>query len=603
MAGVTALLNQKMGGSQGNLNPLLYRLAASNPGVFHDATPASSGVPNCSINTASVCNNSLPSSTSTTGGLAGYALTTGYDQATGWGSLDVANFLTAAAAVPKTTLASTVLAVQESASLIANTQSVTFTATLTSKTGGAPSGTVQFYANGNTLGVPVALVSGRAVTAPMPFPAAGSYDISATYSGDNTFASTTAPGIALTVTGLASLTKVTIANPNIPVGTTQVLNLSVTPSSGTGVPTGVVRVSVVNANGSVLVTVPLSNGIGTTPPIPFPVVGNTTVTASYQGDTAFSPSNSSTLAVTVQRISSTIQLSAVSGDIGTGGGKTFNALINSVINSTAPAPTGLVQLFSNGISLGNLVVIAPNLTQTQSSQVTFPFQTFLTSGTYTITAVYAGDSNWLPSTSSGISINVLSTPASYQVTVSSPTLSIAAGATTGNTAAINVPGFLGFGGTVLFKCSVTYNGSATLTDAPTCSLLTGGVSVIPTSAPAFTVLTIITTTPREVKGHSIVAKDSSGRSGGHLPGEIAVCALLLCLVPPRRKTWRALAVLLVFAAGFNTLSGCSSGGGSSGPPPVLVGTTTGNYTVTITPSSNSPGVATPAPVTIALTVN
>ncbi len=97
MAGITALLNTKAGSSQGNLNPLLYKLAASTPGAFHDATVSTSGVTGCTKATPSMCNNSTPSATGLTGGLAGYLLTTGYDQVTGLGSLDVANFLTAAA--------------------------------------------------------------------------------------------------------------------------------------------------------------------------------------------------------------------------------------------------------------------------------------------------------------------------------------------------------------------------------------------------------------------------------------------------------------------------------------------------------------------------
>ena len=96
MAAITALLNTKAGAAQGNLNPLLYRLAQTAPAVFHDVTVATSGVTSCSTSVASMCNNSTPSSTSLTGGLAGYAVTAGYDQATGLGSLDVANFVTAA---------------------------------------------------------------------------------------------------------------------------------------------------------------------------------------------------------------------------------------------------------------------------------------------------------------------------------------------------------------------------------------------------------------------------------------------------------------------------------------------------------------------------
>ena len=96
MAGVTALLNQRSGARQGNLNPTLYRLAA-NPAnrVFHDATVATSGVSGCSVSIPSSCNNSTPSPTALTGGLAGYLLTTGYDLVTGWGSIDGNNLLNA----------------------------------------------------------------------------------------------------------------------------------------------------------------------------------------------------------------------------------------------------------------------------------------------------------------------------------------------------------------------------------------------------------------------------------------------------------------------------------------------------------------------------
>jgi len=93
MAGITALLDQKMGGKQGNLNPILYAMAASTPSAFHDVTVATSGVTGCSVNTPSMCNNSTPSSTSLSGGQAGFLVTAGFDEATGLGSLDVGNFL------------------------------------------------------------------------------------------------------------------------------------------------------------------------------------------------------------------------------------------------------------------------------------------------------------------------------------------------------------------------------------------------------------------------------------------------------------------------------------------------------------------------------
>ena len=96
MAGIAALLNTARGSAQGNVNPLLYKLAASSPASFHDATVASSGVTNCTASTPSTCNNSTPSSSGLSGGLAGYVLTAGYDQVTGLGSVDVAKLLAAA---------------------------------------------------------------------------------------------------------------------------------------------------------------------------------------------------------------------------------------------------------------------------------------------------------------------------------------------------------------------------------------------------------------------------------------------------------------------------------------------------------------------------
>jgi len=96
MAGIAALLNTKLGAAQGNLNPALYRLAASTPAAFHDVTVASSGVIGCAAATPSMCDNSTPGELSLTGGLPGYVVGVGYDQATGLGSLDVANFIAAA---------------------------------------------------------------------------------------------------------------------------------------------------------------------------------------------------------------------------------------------------------------------------------------------------------------------------------------------------------------------------------------------------------------------------------------------------------------------------------------------------------------------------
>jgi len=94
MAGIAARLNQMVSAAQGNLNPQLYAVATTRPEAFHDATPTSSGVA-CDVAVPSLCNNSTPGPSSLSGGLAGYALTPGYDLATGLGSPNVANLFAA----------------------------------------------------------------------------------------------------------------------------------------------------------------------------------------------------------------------------------------------------------------------------------------------------------------------------------------------------------------------------------------------------------------------------------------------------------------------------------------------------------------------------
>ena len=92
MAGVAALLDQKLGAAQGNLNPGLYATAASNPLAFHDVTVSTSGAGTCNVNLVTLCDNSIYSNSS--GSVqAGYAVGTGYDEVTGLGSLDVLTFL------------------------------------------------------------------------------------------------------------------------------------------------------------------------------------------------------------------------------------------------------------------------------------------------------------------------------------------------------------------------------------------------------------------------------------------------------------------------------------------------------------------------------
>jgi hypothetical protein len=87
-AGIVALINQKMNtpGGQGNINPILYAMAATSPAAFHDITTGNNIVP-CTAGTPD-CPASAPFQ-------IGYTAGVGYDQATGLGSIDAYNLVTA----------------------------------------------------------------------------------------------------------------------------------------------------------------------------------------------------------------------------------------------------------------------------------------------------------------------------------------------------------------------------------------------------------------------------------------------------------------------------------------------------------------------------
>ncbi|HTU33779.1 MAG TPA: S53 family peptidase [Candidatus Acidoferrum sp.] len=91
-AGMVALLNQYTASAgQGNINPSLYQLAAVAPSAFHDVTAGDNKV-YCQPGTPTGQLSSLlcPSS-----GVVGYSASTGFDLATGLGSLDLNNFAVA----------------------------------------------------------------------------------------------------------------------------------------------------------------------------------------------------------------------------------------------------------------------------------------------------------------------------------------------------------------------------------------------------------------------------------------------------------------------------------------------------------------------------
>jgi len=146
----------------GNMNPKFYSLAQTNPEVFHDITGGDNIV-------TVVCRTRTCTSTS-----VGYPAGVGYDQATGLGSLDAYNLITAwggGVALPPRPISSI--------SLLSNLDSImqndvaSFTATVVGINGATPQGVVDFQIGSVSLGSVRLLGSAGTSTATLSVPGSG----------------------------------------------------------------------------------------------------------------------------------------------------------------------------------------------------------------------------------------------------------------------------------------------------------------------------------------------------------------------------------------------------------------------------------------------
>jgi hypothetical protein len=201
-AGILALIEQKLGETPnagiGNVGPTLYGLA-NVANVFHDITTGNNSV---------LCSQGTPNCP--TGAPIGYNAGVGYDQASGLGSIDVANLVNGwITAVPTSSVVGASNAVISTTSVTTSSQLCavnTATLALTVKvasgsagptasytgqpiSGAVPTGMVQVLIDNVPVGSLQPLVNGVAnVTLSTATISSGGHYISATYSGDGTFA-------------------------------------------------------------------------------------------------------------------------------------------------------------------------------------------------------------------------------------------------------------------------------------------------------------------------------------------------------------------------------------------------------------------------------
>ena len=333
-AGIMALVNQKMGGQpQGVANYVFYRLA-STPGVYHDITKGDNKVPDTNGQYT-----------------VGYDAVTGYDLATGLGSLDVSALVNNWHTAVSTKGSGTTLTLAGGQTMpVVHGSPIQFQAKVTcTGTCKAPTGDVVLQAvasdsSSTAAGDGVLTAGASSSTASLKTSSipGGTYGITARYSGDGTYYSSTSNPVSVTVTPEPSQTYVGAVGggswvPNsvsVSYGEPLYLGIVVGGNSGFGYPTGQVTLQAdgqpiqtghYDAGTNTLTLGPmilnygeksgvLAPGVNPTsesssfPILPGgPAAGTHQLVASYPGDSSFAASVSTPYSFTVSQAIGVLQ--------------------------------------------------------------------------------------------------------------------------------------------------------------------------------------------------------------------------------------------------------------------------------------------------------
>ena len=419
MAGVAALLDQKLGAAQGNLNPGLYAAASAFPAAFHDVTVSSSGVTSCVVSTPSMCNNSIPGPSGLSGGQAGYLVTTGYDEVTGLGSLDITSFIN-----NYSTKITPAVTVSPSPSSITTVQTLSVTIAVNGGTGNpTPTGTVILTSGSYTSAAATLSSVSVKITVPAGSLAAGINTLTASYTPDASSSTTyaSASGSNSVIVSLLNPTVTVTFSPSS-ITTAQSLTATVAVNGGSGNPTPTGSVSL-NGGGYTGSTT-LSGGSAT-----FNITaglltaGNDTLTAVYTPDAqsystynGASGSNSVTVTSTAK---STPSVTVTPSSLTAAKAEPLPVTITVSGGSGNPTPTGSVTLAGGGYSS------AATTLSGGGAVITIPAGS-LTVGADAITATYAPDaasSSTYNNTSGSTTVTVLDPAKSIPVVTVTPSSS------------------------------------------------------------------------------------------------------------------------------------------------------------------------------------
>jgi hypothetical protein len=451
-AGLVAVLNQAKGytAGQGLINSTIYNLA-SNPTTyasgFHDIT---SGGNNC---TSSASCGTGPQNTD-------YLAGVGYDEASGLGSIDFNNLLSA---WPESTGAG---AVTTTTTLSASTASavfgsiVTFTAAVSGGTG-----TVTFLEGATTLGVGQVNGFGVATLSLSTLPY-GNNSVTASYGGTTGFSTSTSTAVIVNVTGIPSTTRLSASSLSPTYGASVTLTATVSANGSPGTSGVVTFLDGATSLGSGTVN---SNGVAMISSSTLPS-GADSITASYAGTQSLAASVSTPVTVTVAPETSTTSLTVATPTPVFGSSVALTATVSA---NGSPATSGVVTFLDGATSLGTGTV--------NSNGVATISPSTLPTGANSITASFAGTSSFSASVSSPVTVTVEAATTTTTLTASSTTPAF--GASVAFTATVSASGSPATSGVVTFLDGVTAFGTGTVNSN---GVATISVSTLPGGADRIT---------------------------------------------------------------------------------------------------------------------
>lgn len=513
------------------------------------------------------------------GGQAGFAVTSGYDEATGLGSLDVQKFVDSYAGTKTTPTLS--IDTVPAPTTITTAEMVILGVAVNGLNTIYPTGTVTISCGSYTSAV--VLANGIAqLFIPAGALPVGASTLSASYTPDANGANSYNPAtgsIPITVT------KVPIITPSVFVGPG---TLSASPAQSLFV---FISVSGGAANTPPTGTVTLTSGTYTsaaagiagdesqiTIPAQALAPGTDTLTVTYTPDMAVSSIYSSATGSATVTVTSGPKITPTVGAVPSTTGVTTAQILPVLVDVSLDqgygyqTATGTVILGSGSYSSAAATLTGGLVTINVPAGV-------LAVGSDTLTANYTpdlGSSAIYTSASGTASVTVTQAPPP-SFALGSASVTLYPGVTTGNAASISVAPAGGFTGSVALSAAITSSPSGAQ-DPPTLSFGSSSPVSITGSSAGTALLTITTTAATSG------ALQTPGRPWLAAGGTVLAGLLLFC-APRRRRNWRAmLGMLALLAASTGSVLACSSvqGGGGGGNGNNIPGTTAGTYTVTVT---------------------